>query len=107
MPEIGVPELLIIAVIVLLLFGPAKAADLGGSLGRSIREFRSATREEEPAKPVQTASTTEASATGAAASPAAPASGRGARFCSECGTENAMAQKFCSNCGVSAAVPTA
>ena len=104
MPEIGVPELLIIAVIVLLLFGPAKAADLGGSLGRSIREFRSATREDDPAKPVQTASIAEASAAGAAAS---PASGRGARFCSECGTENAMAQKFCSNCGVSAAVPTA
>ena len=30
MPDLGVPELLIIAVIVLLLFGPGKAADIGG-----------------------------------------------------------------------------
>jgi sec-independent protein translocase protein TatA len=37
MPDLGVPELLIIAVIVLLLFGPGKAADIGGSLGKSIR----------------------------------------------------------------------
>ena len=40
MPEVGVPELLIIAFVVLLLFGPGKAADLGSSLGKGIREFR-------------------------------------------------------------------
>jgi sec-independent protein translocase protein TatA len=48
MPDVGVPELLIIAAIVLLVFGPAKAADLGASLGKGIREFRKATKEEDP-----------------------------------------------------------
>ena len=42
MPEVGVPELLIIAVIALVIFGPAKVADVGGALGKSIREFRKA-----------------------------------------------------------------
>ena len=49
MPDIGVPELLIIAVIVVLLFGPGKAADLGGSLGKSIREFRRASSADDDA----------------------------------------------------------
>lgn len=44
----GVPELLIILVIGLVLFGPGKLPDVGKALGKSIREFKSANREEEP-----------------------------------------------------------
>jgi sec-independent protein translocase protein TatA len=39
MPEIGIPELLIILVIVLILFGPSRLAGVGSALGQSIREF--------------------------------------------------------------------
>jgi len=42
MPEIGIPELLIIFAIILVLFGAGRVADLGGALGRGIREFRRA-----------------------------------------------------------------
>lgn len=42
---IGMQELLIIAVIVGLLFGPRQLPRLGRSLGESIREFRGAGRE--------------------------------------------------------------
>jgi len=38
--ELGTPELLIILVIVLLLFGPGKLVSLGRELGSGIREFR-------------------------------------------------------------------
>src|SRR5437588_9415899 len=38
---LGWEELLIILVILALLFGASRAADLGGALGRGIREFRS------------------------------------------------------------------
>lgn len=38
--EIGVPELLVIAVLVVLLFGPGRIANLGGELGTAIRSFR-------------------------------------------------------------------
>lgn len=45
MPQLGVPELIIILVIVLILFGAGKLAEVGGALGRGIREFRKASRE--------------------------------------------------------------
>lgn len=45
--DIGVPELLIIAVLVILLFGVGRIGKVGGELGRGIREFRSALREGE------------------------------------------------------------
>jgi sec-independent protein translocase protein TatA len=40
--EIGLPELLVIFVIALLIFGPRKIGELGKSLGEGIRGFKSA-----------------------------------------------------------------
>ena len=37
---IGPLELVIILVIVMLIFGVGKLSDIGGALGKSIREFR-------------------------------------------------------------------
>jgi len=52
MPSLGPTELLIILVLALVLFGAGKLADVGGALGRSIREFRRATSEDDsPKKP--------------------------------------------------------
>jgi sec-independent protein translocase protein TatA len=39
--SLGWQELLIILVILALIFGATRVADLGGALGRGIREFRS------------------------------------------------------------------
>ncbi len=44
---LGVPELIIILIIGLLLFGPGKLPDVGKALGKSIREFKSATVEQD------------------------------------------------------------
>jgi sec-independent protein translocase protein TatA len=38
--DFGAPELLIILVIVLLLFGPGRIGKVAGELGKSIRAFR-------------------------------------------------------------------
>lgn len=38
--QFGVPELLIILVIVLLLFGPGRLGKIAGELGTGIRNFR-------------------------------------------------------------------
>jgi sec-independent protein translocase protein TatA len=43
MPNLGVPELLIILFIVVLVFGVGKLPEVGASLGRAIREFREQT----------------------------------------------------------------
>jgi sec-independent protein translocase protein TatA len=40
MPGLGAPELLIILVIVLLIFGAGKLPQFGNARGRSIRYFR-------------------------------------------------------------------
>lgn len=40
--SIGMPELIIIMVIALIIFGPRKLPELGKSLGRSLNEFKKA-----------------------------------------------------------------
>lgn len=87
---IGVPELILILVVGLIVFGPGKLPEMGRSLGKGIREFRKASNaltaainapEPPPAQPAaapaaqpaaqsaQTVQTTEASA--AASTPTA------------------------------------
>jgi sec-independent protein translocase protein TatA len=40
--SIGLPELLIVLVIIIIIFGVGKLPEIGGALGKGIREFRSA-----------------------------------------------------------------
>lgn len=42
MPHLGVPELLIIMVIIVVVFGVGRLGEVGGALGKGIREFRKA-----------------------------------------------------------------
>lgn len=60
--DIGFPELVLIMVIALLVFGPGKMAEIGQQLGKGVRDFRRATADvtkefndalklDEPAKP--------------------------------------------------------
>jgi len=43
--SLGMPELIVIFVIALIVFGPRKLPELGRSLGRGIAEFKKATNE--------------------------------------------------------------
>ncbi len=45
--KIGLPELLIILVIALIIFGPSKIAELGKGLGEGIKNFKGAVKEGE------------------------------------------------------------
>ena len=46
---IGFPELLVLLVVVLLVFGPKRLPEMGRSLGRGMREFKdSVTGKDEP-----------------------------------------------------------
>ena len=42
---IGMPELIVIMVLALIIFGPRKLPELGRSLGRSLNEFKRASNE--------------------------------------------------------------
>ena len=44
-PSIGMPELIVIMLLALLIFGPRKLPELGRSLGRSLGEFKRASNE--------------------------------------------------------------
>jgi sec-independent protein translocase protein TatA len=73
--SIGMPELIIIFVIALIVFGPRKLPELGRSLGRSLAEFKRASNElrhtleeeirveEQRSEPPHAAGTTAASPT--------------------------------------------
>ena len=45
MGPIGWPELVLILVVVLVVFGPGKLPDVGNAIGKGIREFRKASNE--------------------------------------------------------------
>lgn len=49
---LGVPELIIILVVALIVFGPGRLPEIGGAIGRGIRDFRKAFegKDEEPKK---------------------------------------------------------
>lgn len=43
--SIGVPGLILIVVLALILFGPNKLPELGRAAGRTLKEFKSATKD--------------------------------------------------------------
>ncbi|MFZ0133138.1 MAG: twin-arginine translocase TatA/TatE family subunit [Desulfobacterales bacterium] len=44
---IGMPELIIILVIILIIFGAGKLPEIGSGVGKAIRNFKGATKEDE------------------------------------------------------------
>lgn len=54
MGDIGAPELIIILVIVIILFGPGRLQGAGKALGESISGFRRAIRDETDVNPAST-----------------------------------------------------
>jgi len=44
--QVGMPQIILIVVIVLILFGGKKIPELMGGLGKGIKEFKKATQEE-------------------------------------------------------------
>jgi len=82
---LGTPELIIILIILLLIFGASKLPQLGGAMGKTIKAFKSEMKDgmaEEPAK------------TGPAQA------GAEVRFCAKCGVEVKDAEAtYCPKCG--------
>jgi sec-independent protein translocase protein TatA len=48
---IGMPELIILLVIILIIFGAGKLPEIGGGLGKAIRNFKGASVDEEDKEP--------------------------------------------------------
>jgi sec-independent protein translocase protein TatA len=100
---LGLPELAVIAFIVVLVFGVGRLPEVGGAVGKGIREFRKATKDDEPVdiSTMQSATAPTAPAQSSAPMSAAPAPAptADAVFCSACGGKNVREAKFCAHCG--------
>lgn len=53
MPSIGAPELIVILVILLLLFGAKKLPELARSIGSSAKELRNSMKDDKPSDKAQ------------------------------------------------------
>ncbi len=45
LPNIGMPELLVVLLIILLVFGAKRLPEMGASMGKGIREFKKSIKE--------------------------------------------------------------
>jgi sec-independent protein translocase protein TatA len=95
MPAIGPWELVIVLVIVVVIFGAGRLSDVGGALGKSVREFRKATSDEPPAQAVSA----PPPAAPPVASPIVTPSVAVENKCLSCATVNPTGQVFCGQCG--------
>ena len=97
---LGPFELLLILAIVVLIFGVGKMSDIGGAMGKSIREFRRAAKEpdELPSETTVESATVE-SATVESSTVDAPQATSIA--CTKCSAQVAPGTKFCAECGTS------
>ena len=89
------PELLIILIVALLIFGPKNLPKLGKSLGQTVKNVREGMEGDEAPKQV------EAPAEEAAAEEpvAADVVEEDVQFCPKCGAKNAADASFCGKCG--------
>jgi sec-independent protein translocase protein TatA len=94
-------------VIVVLIFGVGRLPEVGGAVGKSIREFRKATKDPEDRETTVMTSTDAPAANGATKMDADITATPSAVFCGECGTKNAGTAKFCANCGHAISTPVA
>jgi len=113
MGNLGVPELLIIAFLVLIFFGSKKIPEIAQGMGKGIKEFRKAAREiQNDSEDNDTAVLTARKASATCfycKSPIVPDAkfcptcGKSleAPVCSKCGTKNKLGDRFCGNCGTS------
>jgi sec-independent protein translocase protein TatA len=88
---IGPIELVLILAVVVIIFGVGRLPEVGGALGKGIREFRKASKEDDDQKQI-TQSTTQSPPV----NQQTPAT-----VCTKCGTANAPGNRFCGGCGAS------
>lgn len=84
--DVGPVEILIVLLVAAMIFGVSKLPEIGGAVGKSIREFRGASAEDESRPPISEAK------------PEGQPLPVGA-VCASCGAPNAADSKFCTACG--------
>jgi len=92
--KLGPLEIALIVLAVVLIFGVGKLGQIGGALGRSIREFR-----KEKDKATETTGTAAIESKGQSATAQLESPNGKERFCPNCGEKMSANAKFCMGCG--------
>ncbi len=50
---LGMPELIIILVIIVIIFGAGKLPEIGSGIGKGIKNFKDATKNDDDPKPIE------------------------------------------------------
>ncbi|MCI6274746.1 MAG: twin-arginine translocase TatA/TatE family subunit [Coriobacteriaceae bacterium] len=102
---LGIPELLIIVVVVLIIFGPKNLPKLGSALGKTVKNVREGMEEDDDKDPKKVEASQEDGAEEVVADEDdadvedAPGAEGVVKFCPQCGAENAADAGFCKKCG--------
>jgi sec-independent protein translocase protein TatA len=99
MPALGPWELVIILLIVVVIFGAGRLAEIGGALGKSVREFRQSTQDADKDKNAPAAASTQAATAAPVATAQTSAAPVPENKCPSCATVNPAGQAFCGQCG--------
>lgn len=94
---LGVPELVIILVVVLVIFGPKNLPKIGSALGKTVKNVREGMEEGEDEKSAKKPTSDDDAVEVVADEDDADV--EDAQFCSECGAKNPAGAAFCSKCG--------
>jgi sec-independent protein translocase protein TatA len=88
---VGWPELLVLVLVLLLIFGPKRLPEMGRSVGKGLREFKdsiSGKHEDEPDRVPELTGAPDKEPAG---------------FCSSCGSPLTADMQFCAKCGAAVA----
>jgi sec-independent protein translocase protein TatA len=87
------PELVIILIVALVIFGPKNLPKLGKSLGQTVKNVRDGMEGDDETKKMEAAEEVATVVDELTDEPADVV------FCTKCGTKNAADAAFCSKCG--------
>ena len=107
---LGPLEMVLILLVLVMIFGATRLADLGGSLGKGIREFKRNVKDDEAEEDAGTPAASTTKTPVASAPVAHNGNGNSAETvsavkCPNCGTLNAAGARHCNQCGTAIAAP--
>ena len=91
-------ELIVVLAVVGIIFGVGRLPEVGGAIGKGIREFRKASKDDDEPKQITQAASTDAQPQSTVQSPPVQQQ-TPAIVCAKCGTANAPGNRFCGQCG--------
>ncbi len=105
MPPVGVGigpmgplELILILAVVVIIFGVGRLPEVGGAIGKGLREFRKASKGDDEPKQISQSSSMSAPPPEMMQTPSVNQQ-TPAKVCEKCGCANAPASRFCGDCG--------